>query len=407
MLFLTKKVYIENPYLSEIEANIIDKKKKDDTYHIKLDKTIFYPHLSGGQPGDIGTINGIEVLESYEENDDIYHIVKENINENKVQISIDFDNRLDMMQQHTGQHLLSSCFYRLFNAETISFHVGHDYVSIDVTMSDLSEEDAEKLEIMANKIIWSNFNIKSYFPSQERLKRLPLRKMPTVTKNIRIVEIDGFDYSPCGGTHLKSTGELGIIKIRKWEKYKGNIRVEFVCGNRALKDYIWKNKYIKDLSLMLSSLDKDLLAKVKKLYDDKNYLEKEIRDLRESLNKIKGEEFLKSSLLNENVNFIVKELENTSFLEISFISSYLNNNNENLVQIYGLRNQDKGQFYITKTKDVNINLMDIYKDIASKKNIKGGGNPNTIQGGLELETIENTMKTFYEAIVDELKVRKS
>ncbi len=404
---MTKKVYMENPYLKEIEANIIDRKKKDDTYHIKLDRTIFYPHLSGGQPGDIGTINGIEVLESYEENDDIYHIVKENINENKVQISIDFDNRLDMMQQHTGQHLLSSCFYRLFNAETISFHVGHDYVSIDVTMSDLSEEDAEKLEIMANKIIWSNFNIKSYFPSQERLKRLPLRKMPTVTKNIRIVEIDGFDYSPCGGTHLKSTGELGMIKIRKWEKYKGNIRVEFVCGNRALKDYIWKNKYIKDLSLMLSSLDKDLLTKVKKLYDDKSYLEKEIKDLRESLNKIKGEEFLKSSFLNENVNFIVKELENTSFLEISFISSYLNNNNKNLVQIYGLKNQDKGQFYITKTKDVDINLMDIYKDIVLMKNIKGGGNPNTIQGGLELDDIENTIQLFCHTIINELKARES
>lgn len=398
---------MENPYLREIEANIIDRKKKDDTYHIKLDKTIFYPHLSGGQPGDKGTINGIEVLESYEENDDIIHIIKENINENKVQISIDFDTRLDMMQQHTGQHLLSSCFYRLFNAETIGFHVGHDYVSIDVTVSDLSEEDAEKLEIMANKIIWSNFNIKSYFASQERLKRLPLRKLPTVTKNIRIVEIDGFDYSPCGGTHLKSTGELGMIKIRKWEKYKGNIRVEFVCGNRALNDYIWKNRYIRELSIMLSSLDKDLLTKVNKLYDDKSSLEKEIRDLRENLNKLKGDEFLKSSVLNENVNYIVKELENISFLEISFISSYLNNNNENLIQIYGLKNQDKGQFYITKTKDVNINLINIYKDVSTKINIKGGGNPNTIQGGLELDDIDNTMKIFYDTIINELKVRNS
>ena len=400
---MTKKVYMDNPYLKELDAFIIDKKKKDNTYHIKLDKTIFYPHLSGGQPGDQGTINGIEVLESYEENDDIIHVLKQDIKENKVQISIDFDNRLDMMQQHTGQHLLSSCFYRLFDAQTVGFHVGHDYVTIDVTMSELTEEDAEKIEIMANKIIWSNFNIKSYFPSQERLKKLPLRKMPTVTKNIRIVEIDGFDYSPCGGTHLKSTGELGMIKIRKWEKYKGNIRVEFFCGNRALKDYTWKNKYIKTLSLMLSSLDKDLLTKVKKLYDDKNALEKETRELREDLNKIKGDEFLKSAKQNEKVNFIVKILENTSLLEVSFISSYLNNNNKNLVQIYGLKSQDKGQFYITKTKDVNINLLDTYKDVSSKVNIKGGG--NSIQGAIEVDDIENATNLFYKEFVNELKVR--
>ena len=396
---------MDNPYLKELDAFIIDKKKKDNTYHIKLDKTIFYPHLSGGQPGDQGTINGIEVLESYEENDDIIHVLKDDIHENKVQISIDFDNRLDMMQQHTGQHLLSSCFYRLFDAQTVGFHVGHDYVTIDVTMSELTEEDAEKIEIMANKMIWSNFNIKSYFPSQERLRKLPLRKMPTVTKNIRIVEIDGFDYSPCGGTHLKSTGELGMIKIRKWEKYKGNIRVEFFCGNRALKDYTWKNKYIKTLSLMLSSLDKDLLTKVKKLYDDKNALEKETRELREDLNKIKGDEFLKSAKQNEKVNFIVKILENTSLLEVSFISSYLNNNNKNLVQIYGLKSQDKGQFYITKTKDVNINLLDTYKDVSSKVNIKGGGNPNSIQGAIEVDDIENATNLFYKEFVNELKVR--
>ena len=396
---------MDNPYLKELDAFIIDKKKKDNTYHIKLDKTIFYPHLSGGQPGDQGTINGIEVLESYEENDDIIHVLKDDIHENKVQISIDFDNRLDMMQQHTGQHLLSSCFYRLFDAQTVGFHVGHDYVTIDVTMSELTEEDAEKIEIMANKMIWSNFNIKSYFPSQERLRKLPLRKMPTVTKNIRIVEIDGFDYSPCGGTHLKSTGELGMIKIRKWEKYKGNSRVEFLCGNRALKDYTWKNRYIKDLSLMLSSLDKDLLIKVKRLYDDKNALEKETRELREGLNKIKGEEFLKSATLSGKVNFIVKILENTNLLEVSFISSYLNNNNANLIQIYGLKNQDKGQFYITKTKDVNINILDTFKTVSSKVNIKGGGNPNSIQGAIEVDDIENATNLFYKEFVNELKVR--
>lgn len=404
---LTNKIYMKNPYLKEIEANVIDKWQSDDKYYIKLDKTIFYPHLSGGQPGDKGTINDIEVLESYEDNDDIVHILKKDINDSNVVISIDFDHRLDMMQQHSGQHLLSSCFYRLFNGETVGFHLTEDNATVDITINELTEEDAEKVEIMANKIIWSNFNIKSYIVNEERLKKLPVRKLPTVDKNIRIVEIDGFDYSPCGGTHVKTTGELGMIKIRKWEKYKGNIRVEFLCGNRALKDYMWKNRAIKEMSIMLSSQDRDLSNKVRKIYEDKEGLEKEIRDLRENLNKMKAQDYISSSVLKEGINFIVKDLENTNFMEISFISSYLNNNNENLIQIYGLKNEDKGQFFVSKTKDVDISLMDIYKEIASKISIKGGGNPNTIQGGVDLNQLDKMMELFYGAILKELKVRKS
>ncbi len=139
---MNRRIYLNNPYLREIDARITSKVYENGKYYLKLNRTIFYPHLSGGQPGDKGTINGLQVLEVYEENDEIIHVIKENIHSDKVTLNIDWENRLDNMQQHTGQHLLSAAFYKLFNGETIGFHIGHDYVYIDVNLPELSEEDA-------------------------------------------------------------------------------------------------------------------------------------------------------------------------------------------------------------------------------------------------------------------------
>ncbi len=286
---MTEKIYLKNPYITEINARIVEKKYSNNKFYLKLDRTIFYPNLAGGQPGDKGTIAGVKVIDTYEENNDIIHIVNENIDTNKVQLSIDWDTRLDYMQQHTGQHLLSSVFYKLYSAQTLGFHIGEDYVYIDITIPELKIEDIERVEIVANKIIYSNFSINTYIVQKNDLDRIPLREKPIVDSNIRIVEIDDIDYSPCCGTHLRNTGEIGMIKIRKSEKYKENTRVEFVCGNRALKDYSQKNLQINNISALLSINDTNVYEKVEKLYTQKEKLEKENRILKEELLKYKCE----------------------------------------------------------------------------------------------------------------------
>lgn len=394
---MTNKIYMENSYLRELEAEVLEKKYTNNKYYIKLNRTIFYPNLSGGQPGDKGTLNGVEILEAYEDGNDIVHVLNNNITGNKAIISIDWDNRLDLMQQHSGQHLLSSVFYKLYNGETVGFNISKEYVYIDITIPNLSEEEAEKVDYLANRIIYSNFNIKSYFASEEEIEKLPLRKLPTVSSNIRIVEIDGIDFSPCGGTHLNNTGEIGIIKIRKWERRKGLIRVEFVCGNRALHDYTWKNQYIKELGLLLTSKDKDILENIKKLYSSKDLLEKENRELRENLYRIKGDTILEGMETIGDIKFIYKELDNMDFKELGFIANYLSLNSS-LIQIYGLKNEEKGQLYISRTKDIDINLQEIYREVASKFKIKGGGNSNTVQGGCDLKDLKPIMDLFLENI---------
>lgn len=396
---MTYKIFMDSPYLKEMDGKITKNEFKDNKSYIQVDKTIFYPHLAGGQPRDHGTINGLEVLEVYQEGQDIVHVVEGQLKTTRAHMAINWDRRLDMMQQHTGQHLLSSSFHRLFNAETIGFHMGEEYLTIDVKKPYLTEDEASQVEYLANKLVQSNFRVKSYFVDHSDLHKIPLRKDTSIEDdNIRILEIDSIDYSPCCGTHVSTTGEIGLIKIRKWEKYKGNIRVEFVCGVRALKDFSWKNTYIKEIGKLLSAKDTDVLDKVEQLYNTKESLEKENKYLRDEIYNIKGELFLKESILENDINYIIKEFQDVDMKEINLISSNLSRSQENLIQIYSLRTKELGQFLICKSKDLDINLKEVFDNVSSRIIIKGGGSPQMIQGSSCLAILDNVMNMFKKEI---------
>jgi alanyl-tRNA synthetase len=398
---MTEKIYLINPYLRQVDARIVEKKYMNNRYYIKTNKTIFYPNLAGGQPGDKGTINGVEVLDTYEDNGDIVHVTKDNIHSDKVQLSIDWDNRFDYMQQHSGQHLLSAVFYKLYNGETIGFYIGKEYVYIDINIPNISDDEIEKIEEFANKIIFSNFSIKSYIIEKGDINRLPVRKEPIVNSNIRIVEIDGIDFSPCCGTHLRNTGEIGIVKIRKVEKYKGNIRVEFVCGNRALKDYTWKNRYIRRISDLLSSKDKDVYDRVQKLYIQKEELEKENRDLRKELYQYRSQKLLKESKSIKGKNCICKKFKDADFKVLNNIVAHLNSLDNNII-IFGIDGTENSQFIASRSPNININMKNIFKEISQEIDIQGGGSPQTVQGGCTKDELDLILKGFYERIINSL-----
>ena len=400
---MTEKVYLENPYLRQLEARIVEKKYDNNKYYLKTNKTIFYPNLAGGQPGDKGTINGIEVLEAYEDGDDIIHVLGENIHSDRVKMAIDWNTRFDYMQQHSGQHLLSSVFYKLFNGETIGFYIGKEYVYIDVNIPKISDEEIEKVESFANKIVFSNFSIKTYVVEKEDMDKIPVRKDPNINSNIRIVEIDEIDFSPCCGTHVRSTGEIGLIKIRKVESYKGNIRVEFVCGHRALKDYSWKSNYIKDISNMLSIKDKDVKKRVEKLYEEKENLEKENRKLREKIY-----EYEARSLLDEGKNYggikiIIKKFPDKNIKDIQNISNILKDH-ENVISLLAIENEENNQFVIVRNKALNINLKYIFNKVLKKTDIKGGGNESLVQGSCSKNNLEQVFNIFYDEIIKTLNL---
>lgn len=395
---------MDNPYLRELDGKIVKKEFKNNKSYIQLDKTIFYPDLVGGQPMDYGTINGLDVINVYEEDDSIVHVVKGDLTATRVHMNIDWDRRFDMMQQHSGEHILASSFYRLFNLTNLGIHIGNEYNTIDIDKSSLSKDEAIKVEFLANKIVQSNFKVKSYDVNREQLSKIPLRKDSIIEdEKIRIIEIDNIDYIACCGTHVSSTGEIGLIKILKWEKYKGHIRVEFICGNRALRDYSWKNDYINEIGSILSASDSDILNRVNQLYDSKISLEKENKSIRGELYDIKGELLVKDIIIDKNTNFIIKEFKDMDIKEISLIASNLNKNQENLTQIYSIINGEKGHFVIVRSKDLDINLNKIFDDISNKFTIKGGGNSQHIQGVLSVSDLSSVINMFKKEIKNKIK----
>lgn len=383
---MTQKIYIQNPYLKNLQSNIVETEIKDGNYHIILDKTIFYPHLSGGQPRDKGEIENVKVLDVYEKEEDIVHVVDRKIKTRNVKLNIDWNHRFDMMQHHSGQHILSLAINKLFHGNTIGFHIGEDYTSIDIDIKDLEQNQINQIELLSNKIIQSNFKIKSYFKEDD------------IT---RIVEIEDMDYNPCCGTHLYSTGEVGLIKIIKSSNHKGGSRLEFLCGIRALRDYEFKHKSIKDISLLLSSKDKDAYKKTKKLFYDQKELEKENKDLRKELFKLKGESFLQDAKNIEGINYIVKKLKDVDLKEISLIAS--NIKEENTIQIYNIKNSQTGYFFLSRSEDITLNLKQVLEEVSENIIIKGGGNSKTIQGKSSIHLLDKAIQMFYNKIREKIK----
>lgn len=274
---LTKKIYIDNPYLKETYANIIDQSLKDNKFHIKLDRTIFFPYLYSDIPSDLGLLDDKKVIDVYENGDEIIHVVAEDIEEVKIPLSIDWENRYDLMQQHTGLLILSATFKNLFNAATIDFHIGENYSTIDLELSNISEDEICQLEILSNKMVQSNFKIANEPSDSNNIIELNLSQPLGKKGKTRVVIIDNIGTFPYYYAHVNNTAEIGLIKILKHVSYNGSTRINFICGNRAIKDYITKSKSINNIALELSSDIPDILDKLLQLKEELTLLKEKIK----------------------------------------------------------------------------------------------------------------------------------
>jgi alanyl-tRNA synthetase len=227
----TERLYYNDSYLSEFEAQISG--EPGDPCRIYLNRTAFYP-TSGGQPHDLGTLGGQPVVEVVDEGDRIAHVTTAPLasSSNTVAASIDWARRYDHMQQHTGQHLLSAVFAERFGYQTLSFHMGGDVSTIELGATELSDSQVNEVERQANLI--ANESRPVHIRFEDAADVAGLRKASERAGRLRIVEIEGLDRSACGGTHVRSSSETAPLQIRKTEKIRGNVRLEFVCGLRAV-----------------------------------------------------------------------------------------------------------------------------------------------------------------------------
>ncbi|MGE7603684.1 alanyl-tRNA editing protein [Peribacillus sp. NPDC097675] len=389
---MTKKLYYVSSKVSKWEAKILEIFEEEGFYYILLDETAFYPE-GGGQPRDTGTIDGIPILDiSLNENGDILHKLKCKPISLFVHCVLDWERRFDHMQQHSGQHLLSAVCQELFQARTVSFHLGQDFVYIDISTPSWTDEQTFETEQLVNQYIYENRKLHTYFVTSDQLQTLPVVKMPTVTEDIRIVEIEGIEYNPCGGTHVEQTGEIGIIKIIKTEKQKDCTRLYFKCGSRALHDFTNSLNILSKLSSKFNTGRVDILNRVEKLENDHDKLTLAYEKL-----KLKHLEFLAESLLTHNKDGVIHHVfADQTLKELQLLSSTIHQKEKSPVLFVSVKEQ---KVLLAHDGSLLIHCGDFFKRWLPSYNGKGGGKAKSAQAGF---TSQADLMDFYTFAADKL-----
>ncbi|KAA0955921.1 alanyl-tRNA editing protein [Sporosarcina sp. ANT_H38] len=377
---LKDRLYYADPYCKLFTSQVI--KAAQDTEgnpYVVLDNTAFYP-TGGGQPHDSGTLNGIEVLTVEELDDEIRHTLAESLGSvTEVEGVLDWGRRFDHMQQHAGQHILSAAFVELFEFPTVSFHLGKEIVSIDLDVEEVSQEQLDAVEKLANGIILENRLIEITWVTEDELHHYPLRKQLAVTDEIRLVIIPDFDYNGCGGTHPSTTGQVGTLKILSTEKHRGKVRVHFVCGGRVLQQLQRKNQELAETSTLLSAPSDGVTDAVQKLLETNHSLEKSLADAQEALL-----EFEAKALLNQQEQGIVKAFfTDRTVQQLQKLARLLVAEAEEIIVLLVAESTNRLQFVAARGASVETSMKQVSSVTLPFINGKGGGNDAFVQGGGE------------------------
>lgn len=280
---MTTRLYYSEPYRTSFSARVVSCEPRDARFEVVLDQTAFYP-TSGGQPLDLGSLDAAVVADVVDREDGrIGHVIDRALQPGAVvEGTIDWKRRFDHMQQHTGQHVLSAAFDRLFDVRTESFHLGASSATIDLAR-EISSSQIQAAEDEANRIVWEDRPVTIRFASSEEAAALPLRKESLRTGPLRLIDVEGFDLSACGGTHVARTGAIGIIAIARAEKFRGGSRVEFLCGGRALTRFRDWRDALTATTRHLSVQPVELAGAVERLQAEAKLLQKTIRAQQEQL----------------------------------------------------------------------------------------------------------------------------
>jgi alanyl-tRNA synthetase len=376
----TSRLFYEDAYRTEFEARVLERRQREAAQAVVLDRTCFYPE-SGGQPWDTGTLNGAAVVQVVEEGASILHVLGGESGANsdlapgaEVIGRIDWPRRFDHMQQHTGQHILSQAFIEVLNGETRSFHLGAEASTLEIGLSRIEETDLERVERRANEIVFRDIEVKHYFVAAENIGQVPLRRPPKKEGTIRVVEVEGFDYSACGGTHCRRTGEVGLIKIIRWDKIRGNLRFEFLCGGRAREDYSRRNSALRRISALFSVSDADAPASVDKALTELKAQNKAARALREKLADHEAQNLVREAegLVIRRV-FPDKTPEEVRLLALAVIRQ------ASRVVLFASSSGAQGHVILARSGDIPLDLRELTPLIAAEVNGKGGGSPSLVE----------------------------
>jgi alanyl-tRNA synthetase len=393
---MTQRLYFDDAYRTDFEATVVNRTEIDGKPGVVLDRTCFYP-TGGGQGCDQGFLNDVPVVHVLEYHGEILHVLSNEIRTEKVRGKIGWKRRFDFMQQHSGQHVLSQSLLKVLGAKTVSAHLGEVASTIEIAREALNDDEVNAVEELANKIVFEDRAIKTYFVSANEIKRIPLRKMPPQKDRFRIVEIDSFDQCACGGTHCRRTGEIGLIKVGRRERIRKSVRLQFLCGVRALVDYRWKSKVVEDLAERYSTKGAGILPVVMKQAEENKELRRNLRNLSESVMKTEAQELISKAMGHENIKIVQAIFDHRPFEELKTLARLVVGA-EPAVALFG-NIGEKGQLVFACSRRLPYKMNELVSKACLRLDGGGGGSENlAFGGGPRVENVEAAIKIVSDRI---------
>ena len=379
----TKKLYFSDSSLLEFSATVALVKPSTRGDCVVLDQTAFYP-TGGGQPNDTGTLGDAKVVDVFEDEAGIvYHVVEQAgllTPGQGVNGIIDRARRLDHLQQHSGQHILSQAFVQVCGAETRSFHLGAQASAIDVELQSVNDELLRAAEDLANAIVFDDRPMRVHMVKEEEAARLPLRKESAVRGTIRVIEIENFDWSPCGGTHAARTGQIGLIALKSYERAKRMTRVEFVCGHRALEDYRLAHNTASRVARLFSAERDSSPELVTKLLEENRELKKRTRDLLELAVTAEASRVLSAASPGREFKLVHAVFDGRDLDELRILASKIVQA-EPAIALLATRQADGVRLVFARSASLEADMGKLMAEACKTLNGRGGGRPDLAQGG--------------------------
>ncbi len=376
-------LYLTDPLTLEFETEIQERVELPNRMlGVILTRTYFYP-TGGGQDHDTGTLGNARVLDvlKSEDGESLIHVLADEPGEGVLLAAIDRERRTRHMQHHTAQHLLSGCFQQVFDLETLSSGIhGYDPTTIDLPDTELSRADLDRIEEMANQIVYENRLVKSYFVPSERIDAVPLRRPPKVEGEIRIIEIDGFDFSACGATHCPQTGMIGAIKIIRTERINQKTRIHFVAGIQAMEYFHQYQDIATTLAAYLSAHPQDVVALVEKQIVQLHAAEKDLRQLRLANSIFEAQDMLANAEVLGDLRVILKTFEIRPVNEIRSLANEFKDQPE-LVALLAAFDGKKMVLVATCGTETGISARELLNRQLAFIGGHGGGDDRIAQGG--------------------------
>lgn len=398
---MTERLYYHDSFLLSFQARVLESVERQGRPAIVLDRTAFYP-TSGGQVYDTGKLilqneTEVPVAEVAEEEDGkIYHFTSTPVEQGlTVRGLIDGERRRDHIQQHSGQHVLSAAFVRLFDAHTVSFHMGDESCTIDLAVKSLSGKQVTEAERLANEIVTEDRPVNVRFVSLDEARQLDLRKLPPKqTGQLRLIEITDFDLTACGGTHVRSTGQIGAILLRKTENVKQGMRVEFVCGLRAVATARQDYTTLIEAAGFFSAHIRELPQQVQKSIHENKATGKIQHKLLEELAELHASRLLAQAATTPKIVTSIFPERDATFIKL--LAQKLT---ASQLEVVALLASGSGQpaVIFAQSPGMKFNMGQLLKEVMAKLGGRGGGSADMAQGGLstgaaDLKKIEEILR---------------